>query len=75
MFSLNNFEQCVTNTTHPEQLRDILCLLFHEMVMQQTGSRDEITGFEAATDDDLHLAFYRTVNEMVLRWCHLRDLL
>ena len=73
MFSLNHFEQRVAQAAHPEQLRDILCLLFREMAMRRADYRDEITGFEAATDEDLHLAFYRTANEMILMWCHLRD--
>ena len=73
MFSLDNFNHRVTHAAHPEQLRDILCLLFHEMEMRRGGSRYETTGFEAASDEDLHLAFYRTANEMIIRWGRLQD--
>jgi len=66
-FSLNNHEHRVINAVQPEDLRDILCYIFHEMAMRSTGSRTEATGFEAATHYELHLAFYRTVNEMVHR--------
>jgi len=66
-FSLNNHEHRVTQAAQPEDLRDILCDIFHEMAMRRTGSRYEETSFEAATDYELHLAFYRTVNEMVHR--------
>ena len=73
MFSLDNFDHRVTHATHPEQLRDILCLLFHEMEMRRGGPRYETTGFEAALDEDLRLTFYRAANEMIVRWGRLQD--
>jgi hypothetical protein len=74
MFStLNNFEQHITQVAHPEQLRDILCLLFDEMEMRGKGFRNKRTGFETATDEELHLAFYRTANQMIIMWSFLRD--
>ena len=73
MFSLNNFEHRVIAANHPEQLRDILCLLFEEMSMRHTGIHDEPTGFEDVTDEDLHHAFYRTANQMIIMWCRLQE--
>ena len=66
-FSLDNHDQRVTQATQPEELRDIICSIFHEISMRHTGSRVEQTGFEAATNYELQLAFYRTTNEMVRR--------
>jgi hypothetical protein len=48
-----------------EVLRDTLVLIFDEMTMRHTGSRDKQTGFETISDTELHIAFYRTLNEMV----------
>ena len=66
-FSLDDLEHRVIHTDSPEDLRDILVLIFHEVAMRLTGLRVEETGFETASFDDLHLAFYRTANEMVGR--------
>ena len=75
MFPIDDFEQRVAHAAHPEQLQDILIPLFHEMAMRASGDRDEITGFEAATDDDLHYIFYRTVDEMIIMWRSLLNIL
>jgi hypothetical protein len=72
-FSLNNLDTRVRRATHPEKLRDILVLIFREVVMRHNGNRTERTGFEAATEEELHLAFFRTVNELLIRWGCLRD--
>ena len=66
-FSLNTHGDHVTQAREPEELRDILCYIFHEMSMRLTHSRVERTGFEAATSYKIQLAFYYTVNEMVRR--------
>ena len=68
-FSLDNLQHRVANANHPEVLRDILCLIFREMAMRAVGYEDELTGFGEATHQELHLAFFRTVNEMVRRLC------
>lgn len=72
-FSLQNLDTVVTQAPHPEQLRDILVRLFREVMMRCSGNRVERTGFEAATEEELHLAFYRTSNEMIVRWGRLQD--
>jgi hypothetical protein len=41
--------------------------------MRYNENRVEQTGFEAATEEELHLAFFRTANEMLIRWGHLQD--
>lgn len=68
-FSLDDHEYRVTHAVLPEDLRDIICLIFHEMAMRRRGSRFRVeeTGFETATNRELHLAFYRTANQMVRR--------
>lgn len=66
-FSLTNHEIRVTNAALPEDLRNIACLIFDEMERRRTGDRVDQTGFEDATNYELRLAFYRTVNEMVRR--------
>jgi len=66
-FSLTTHGNRVAQATEPEELRDILCYIFHEMSMRLSGSRVERTGFEAATSYEIQLAFYYTVNEMVHR--------
>ena len=66
-FSLDNHAHRVTQAVQPEELRDILGLIFREISMRNTGSRVERTGFEAATNYELQLAFYHTANEMVRR--------
>jgi len=73
MFSLDNFDHCVTHAIHLEQLQDILCFLFHEMEMWHSGPCYETTRFEAASDEDLCLAFYHAANKMIVRWGHLQD--
>ena len=72
-FSHQNFETTVTQATDPEQLRDILVLLFREVAMRYSRNRVERTGFEDLTEEELHLAFYRTANEMIIRWGYLQD--
>ena len=72
-FSLQNLDTIVAQATHPEQLRDILILMFREVMMRCDGNRVERTGFEAATEEELHLAFFRTVNEMIVQWGRLQD--
>jgi len=72
-FSLQNLDARVTQATHPEQLRDILVRLFREMAMRHSRNRVERTGFEAATEEELHLAFFRTANEMIVRWGNLQN--
>ena len=69
-FSLDNHNNRVTNAATPEELRDIVVRIFREMAIRRAGYEDEITGFGEATDYELHLALYRTVNEMVMRMCH-----
>jgi hypothetical protein len=72
-FSLDDLDTVVSQATHPERLRDLLVLIFREAVMRGNGNRNERTGFEAATDEELELAFLRTVNELVVRWGRLQD--
>jgi hypothetical protein len=72
-FSLDDFNTTISRAAHPEKLRDILVLIFHEVVMRGNGNRNEQTGFEAATDEELELAFLRTVNELLVRWGRLQD--
>ena len=60
-FSLDNHDLRVTNAVLPEELRNItVVLIFRELAMR-------CTGFETATNEELHLALYRAVNEMVHR--------
>jgi len=61
-FSLDNHDLRVTNTVLPEELRNIVVLIFRELVMRLTGARVERTGFETATNEELHLALYRAVD-------------
>ena len=70
--SLDDLNVVVNQANHPERLRDILVLIFREVVMRHNGNRTELTGFEAATEEELELAFFRTVNEFVVRWGRLR---
>jgi hypothetical protein len=72
-FSLNNLDATVSQATHPEELRNILVLIFREVVMRATGTRTEQTGFEAATNEELELAFFRAANELLVRWGRLQD--
>jgi len=65
-FDLDVFELKVLNATNREQLRDILCLIYDELSMRAYNYRCHPTGFEAATEHDLRLAFYRTVNQMII---------
>ena len=41
--------------------------------MRGNGNRIEQTGFEEATEEELELAFYHTVNELLVRWGCLQD--
>ena len=66
-FSLEDHWYRVTHAVLPEDLQDILVLIFREMVMRYKGLQVEATGFRNASDDDLDYAFYLTVNEMVHR--------
>ena len=75
MFPIDDFEQCITHPAHPEQLQDILIPLFREMAMRASGDWDEISGFEAATDNDLHYVFYHTVDKMIIMWRSLLNIL
>lgn len=72
-FLLDSFAATLSQVTHPEKLRNILILIFREAVMRGSGHRTERTGFEAATNEELELAFIRTVNELVVRWGQLQD--
>ena len=65
-FDLDIFEIRVLNATNHEQLRDILCLIYDELNMRAYDYRCHPTGFEAATEHDLRLAFYHTVNQMII---------
>jgi hypothetical protein len=66
-FSLEEHDKCVAAAVLPEDIRDIVVLIFLEIVMRLTRRRAEGTGFEAVSLEDLHLAFYRAVNELVRR--------
>jgi hypothetical protein len=66
-FSLDQPAQRVNNAVQPEDVRDIAVSIFHKMVFRRTHFRFEDTGFEWTSDHELHLAFYHTVNEMVIR--------
>jgi hypothetical protein len=66
-FSLKEHENYVTNAVSPEDVRDIVVLIFREISMRQSGYRSEKTGFEAASLHELDLAFYRALNELVRR--------
>jgi hypothetical protein len=72
-FSLKNLDTMVSQATHPERLRDLLVLIYREAVMRGNGNRTEQTGFETATEEELQLAFFRTVNELIVRWGLLQD--
>jgi hypothetical protein len=72
-FSLDNLDATVSQATHPEELRDILVLIFREVAMRWNGNRTKKTGFEAATEEELELSFFRTVNELLIRWGRLQD--
>ena len=74
MCRLDNLDARVKQAANPERVRDILVLIFRELMMRHTRHRTEHTGFEAATNDELQLAFYRTANELIVRWGRLRDL-
>ena len=45
------------------------------MAMRASGDWDEISGFEAATDNDLHYVFYHTVDKMIIMWRSLLNIL
>lgn len=70
-FSLNDLDNRVSNTVHPEEIRDILVHIFDEMEIRLTGSRVRAkkTGFEGVTLYELRLACYRASNELV-RWVY-----
>ena len=65
--SLDHLVNRIANTVLPEDLRDILCFIRDEMNARRFNLQDEQTGFKAASEDELRLAFYHTVNEMVRR--------
>lgn len=71
-FNSTHFNNRIRNATHPEELRDILVLIFHEVVMRWTRRRVEQTGFEGVSESDLYAAFYRTVNELLIMWGNLQ---
>ena len=71
-FSLNDHCAAVSQAGSVEEIRDIVVLIFREVVMRWTGCRGERTGFEDATEQDLHYAFYRAVNELLVRWSQAR---
>jgi hypothetical protein len=66
-FSLKNLAYRVENAVQPEDIRDVAVSIFHEMMIRKTRVPFEATGFELASDHELCLAFYRTVNELVTR--------
>lgn len=72
-FSLDNLDAVVRHITHPERLRDLLTCIFREEAMRHSGNRTERTGFETATEEELQLAFLRTVNEILVRWGRLKN--
>ena len=72
-FSLKHLDATVSQATHPENLRNILVLIFHDALMRANGNRTERTGFEEATDEELESAFFRTANEFLVRWGRLQD--
>ena len=67
--SLDHFFNRISNTVIPEDLRDILFFILDEFLIRGgIGSHVKWeTGFETATDEELHIAFGRTANEMVMR--------
>ena len=55
------------NIVPPEELRDIITLIFRELAMRLSGGRaEERPGFEDATIYELRLALYRTASELVI---------
>ena len=66
-FTLDTLDQYVKDVSEPEEIRDVTVHIYDEMEMRKTGSRSGQTGFEAMSDYDLRLSFYRTVNELVHR--------
>lgn len=66
-FSRSHFEKRVTDAVLPEDLQDITLLIFHEMAMWRSQTREEQTRFEHLTDYQLHQAMYQTLNQMVTR--------
>ena len=73
VLDFNQFTTTITQANHPEELRSILVRLFREVSMRWTNRRVEQTGFENATEEELHSAFYRTANELLIRWGLLQD--
>jgi hypothetical protein len=71
-FSLQGLNAIVTQV-QPDELQQIIFRIFRELAMRHNGNRVEHTGFEAATEDELHLAVYRTVNELLIRLGLLQD--
>ena len=68
-FSLNDLDNLVTTAVHAEEIRDVLVHIFDEMTLRLTRSRvrAEEMGFEGFTLYELHLAYYRALNELVRR--------
>ena len=72
-FDFVEFNHRVIAATHPEQLRDILFLIYDELIIRGSHFRNKLTGFEGVTDHDLHVAFYRTANQMIVMWSDARN--
>lgn len=72
-FDVDGFRRRAIAATHPEQIRDMLCLILDELVMRSCHTaRCHPTGFEMASYDDLCLAFYCAVNQMIIMWSNAR---
>jgi hypothetical protein len=67
VLDLQHLDNFVTHTDRPEALRNLLVRLFREVAMRWTNRRDEETGFEQATEEELNFAFYCTANELLIR--------
>lgn len=72
-FSHQNLAVAVTQVPHPEQLHDIIILIFIKMRFCLDGNDGEETGFEDASIDELYLALVCTANEMPVRWGSLQN--
>jgi hypothetical protein len=66
--NLDEFENRVVGAVRPEEIRDILFLIYDELAMRRRNERWELTGFERATYNDLRHMFYRAVNQMIIMW-------
>ena len=72
-FDFVGFKHRLATATHPEQFRDILCLIYDELSMRRHGHRIKVTGFERASCHDLRIAFYCTLNQMITMWSNARN--